>query len=364
MSAFSQALPQRKLTLAPNLLKGPRGFLFAVLMFAGLLIGMSWWQGPGLIRDLQISANPAYPDAVKTIDGECSTRRGLTDCDARLVYSVNGQRYDNHVSMAFIDFHSGDYMVEVVISGDKPELATLSLGLDMLWNRLTVFGVFALVFIAGIAAMVYGALGAQRGNRQLQLPGRLTLVQVELTNVQEKGKTAFVTYAEKLEKGRSRRTANTEFAASEVPLMAALADGRVVGVAAKHEMGGLPVLLDSQMQRITDLSAAERQSLLDSLPRPSESQMDVATGNAPKKLHWKRGLATFFGIILLAVAAVGAYWVYYVTSSETQFDSIGMEINAMLPEPLNRWGCDQLQARFGDDRAPWGCVAADFTSWK
>jgi hypothetical protein len=41
-----------------------------------------------------------------------------------------------------------------------------------------------------------------------------------------------------------------------------------------------------------------------------------------------------------------------------------MEINNMMPEPLNLWGCTQLEARFGGDRAPFGCTAADYTSWK
>jgi len=41
-----------------------------------------------------------------------------------------------------------------------------------------------------------------------------------------------------------------------------------------------------------------------------------------------------------------------------------MEINNILPGPINEWGCDQLQKRFGDDRAPHGCTASDYTSWK
>ena len=53
-----------------------------------------------------------------------------------------------------------------------------------------------------------------------------------------------------------------------------------------------------------------------------------------------------------------------MTSAGSQFTSPAMDINNMMPAPLNRWGCDQLKKRFGDQRAPFGCTASDYTSWK
>ena len=118
-----------------------------------MAIGLGIWQGPGLWRDWQISQNPLTMPTGDLLDGECGTRRGLTDCEARLVYDCGGRSYDTHVSLAVLDFSSGDYEVELVISRDRPELATVSLGLDMLWNRLAVFAVFMLFFVGGPLAM-------------------------------------------------------------------------------------------------------------------------------------------------------------------------------------------------------------------
>lgn len=364
MSFPPLSLPQRDLILTQRPLLAPKGFWFAVIVLSALLVGMVWWQGPGLWRDVQINASPVYPDAVKTIDGECTTRRGLTTCDADLIYNVDGTAYNSHVSLAFIDFHSGDYMVDVVVSEDKPELATLSLGLDMLWNRLAVFGVLFALLLGGIGAMIYNAVAAARANANLGAPARLTLVPVEITNVLGKGKGSFVTYAEKLGKRRARRTANSWFGPDDAPLMITADDGALVGVAAKHPMARLPVLLDQRLLRITDLTETERGAMLGALPPAPEAASAAMGGKAPKKLHWGRGILAFLIVIALGFAAVTAYWLYYVTSGETQFDALGMEINAMLPAPINAWGCSQLETRFGDDRAPFGCTASDYVSWK
>jgi hypothetical protein len=78
---------------------------------------------------------------------------------------------------------------------------------------------------------------------------------------------------------------------------------------------------------------------------------------------WKR-LQLFFGVLLLIVVGVVGFWLWYVTTSPTAFQSPGMDINNLMPAPLNEWGCEQLKKRFGQDRAPFGCVADDYTSWK
>jgi hypothetical protein len=75
-------------------------------------------------------------------------------------------------------------------------------------------------------------------------------------------------------------------------------------------------------------------------------------------------LGLFLVLLLLIAGGFFGYWLWYVTSAPSQYNSPGMDINNMMPEALNRWGCDQLKERFGDGRAPFGCVASDYQSWK
>jgi len=361
MSSIDLPLPSRSLQLAPKPFALPAAFLFTVIVLSTLFGAFAWWQGPGLWRDWQISQNPQHLPNGQVLDGECSTRRGLTDCDARLVYDYNGERYETNVSLAFVDFSSSDYEVEVVISRDKPELATISLGLDMLWNRLAVFAAFMLLFGGGAIGMVVGALKAMAANRAVATPGRLTVVRVEVIEL----RNGYASYVDHPRGPKWRRVTRTRLARGQEPLMAVDGDGRTVGVAVTSEYSNVPVLLDSALERV-ELTDREREAVLAALAaQQGERRMQGAaeTSRKAKPNIWRGVLAGLGVLLLMALGALG-YWLYYVTSGPDAFDSVGMEINNIMPEAINLWGCSQLEARFGDGNAPYGCTASDYVSWK
>lgn len=141
------------------------------------------------------------------------------------------------------------------------------------------------------------------------------------------------------------------------------------GVAVKSEHVPVPVLLDRELSRL-DLSEADRQLALErfdaqqatrgNLVQPVPVKPKVSGGKAAL-----RGLLAGGAVLLLMVIGIFGYWVYYATSAGDAFDSIGIEINNLMPQPLNDWACTQLYQRFGNERAPFGCVSTeDWTSWK
>lgn len=367
MNFVDLPLPSRSIAIAERPVVAPAGFLFTIVIMLALFGGLTVWQGPGLWRDFQISQNPQTLPNADVRDGECNTRRGLTDCEARLVYEYNGQSYDTHVSLAFLDFSNQDYSVDVVISADKPELATVSLGLDMLWNRLAVFAVFDLIFLAGAIGMILAGLRARSANRAVAVPGRLTLVPVQITEAKTIRGANYVTYAEVVKGKVAKGGPRTRFADGQEPLMAVDEEGRVVGVAVKAEHMGLPVLLDSKLERI-DLSEIERRKALEAFDAEQARRGGIKpVAPVAKKSPMRaalRGLIAGGAVLVFALLGAVGYWAYYVTSGPNAFDSIGMEINNLMPEPVNLWGCTQLEARFGGERAPYGCTADDYTSWK
>ena len=362
MSFVDLPLPSRSIAVVGRPFAAPAAFLFTVVIMSAMFIGLLIWQGPGLWRDIQINQNPqTIPDA-DVRDGECSTRRGLTDCEAQLVYNYNGQSYDTHVSLAFVDFSSSDYEVDVVISADKPELATLSLGLDMLWNRIAVFSAFSLLFAGGAIAMVVSGLHALGANRAAQEPGRLELVPVDIADT----RNGYVSYIDHIKGAKSGRTTRTRFARGQAPMMAVDEAGKVVGVAVKAQHVSLPILLDSGLMRL-ELSESDRQMALARFDAQQEGRNAAGVVDAAKPSPFKaalRGLMAAGGVLVLLVVGVFGYWLYYVTSAPDAFDSLGIEINNIMPGPLNMWGCTQLEARFGDQRAPFGCTTDDFESWR
>ncbi len=366
MSFVDLPLPSRSIALTGRPVSAPASMLFTIVVLTALAIGLAIWQGPGLWRDLQINQDPVTLPRGEVLDGECSTRRGLTDCEARLVYDYGGQSYDTHVSLAFVDFSSGDYEVDIVVSRDKPELATLSLGLDMLWNRLAVFGAFMLLFVGGPLAMIWGAWKAARANRAATTPGRLTVVPVDVAGVDKGRGAGFVSYFAVKDGKRKGHVIRTRFPAGQEPLMAVDERGKVFGVAVQSEHVAMPVLLDRELGRL-ELAEPERQLALAAFDVQQGGRSAVAAAAQTKLSPGRRalrGLVAGGSVLVLLVVGIVGYWLYYATSATDAFDSLGIEINNLMPQPLNMWACTQLEARFGDERAPFGCVADDYVSWK
>lgn len=366
MSQVTLPLPSRSIAITGRPFAMPAAFLFTVVILSAMAIGLAIWQGPGLWRDWQISQNPLTLGDWDMVEGECSSRRGLTDCEADVTYSYQGTSYGKHISLAFLDFASGDYLVDLVISADDPELATISLGLDMLWNRLAVFTVFMLLFGGGAMAMIWGAIKANQANGAAQSPGRMDVVPVRIAGVDEKRADKYVAY-HRLDNGKRKGSIiRTHFRTGEQPMMAIGADGSWYGVAVKPEHLSMPVMLDRGLTRL-DLSESERQQAVAAFEAEQQRRGVVpAEAAKPKKQgpNWARGLLAGGGVLLLAVVAFFGFWLYYVLAAPDAFDPVGIEINNIMPGPLNTWGCEQLYARFGDERAPFGCVGDDYLSWK
>jgi len=359
-------LPRRPLSLAPDVISTPRAYFWSTPIILALAIFLLVWEAPGLFRDFQISQNPLVLENGDVQNGRCTTRKAIfTDCEARLVYSYNGHNYDTEVEVMFVDFHVGDYKTGLVISADHPELATMSLGLDMLWNRVITLTLLFVILGGMSLGMLFLALRIWRVRGQLRQPAVLNAIPVEITAFDRRRNILSITYNDKIANDKTGRSAYTRMRQGEEPLIVGEANGKPVGLAVRHGNTALPVLLDDRLQRI-GMTDDERMTALAPFAHQHDGgQNKPVLIDEPKKTVsiWRR-LQIFFGVLLLIVVGVVGFWLWYVTTSSTQFQSPGMDINNLMPAPLNEWGCRQLKKRFGQDRAPFGCVADDYTSWK
>ncbi|MBL0374874.1 hypothetical protein JJB09_22940 [Rhizobium sp. KVB221] len=65
---------------------------------------------------------------------------------------------------------------------------------------------------------------------------------------------------------------------------------------------------------------------------------------------------TFLATVVLLI---GGKWYAYVAHADTPYDNFGASINAIMPGPINRVGCDMLKKRFGTvPIPPKGCDGA------
>ncbi len=357
-------LPQRALMLARGVISTPKASYFSLPILIALTVFMAVSETPGILRDWTINQNPVRLDDGDISNGKCSTRKGFfTNCSAHLKYVYKGQSYEKDIEIMFVDAHAGDYETDLVISGDHPELATLSLGIEKLWNRIITLAAFVALLGGACIAMVFQILRIWRARAQLRHPAQLVPVPVEITAFDRRRKRLTVTYADKIAGRKTGRVAHTRFEPGQEPLLVGEKDGKTVALAVWHGSTALPVLLDERLERI-DMTAGERATILAPLGAELAAHPPELVAQGKKGPSIKARLARFVLVILLIIGGVIGYWLWYVTSAASQFTSPGMDINNMMPAPLNRWGCDQLKKRFGDQRAPFGCVASDFTSWK
>ena len=301
----------------------PTAYYFSIPVLLVITAVMLVAEGPGVLRDYQISRDPLEIES-GDINGSCKTRKAIfTTCEADLSYDHAGVSYRKDVEVMFVDFHSGDYEAGLVISAKNPELATISLGLDMLWNRIITLGVFVALLGFGSIAMLFTLIRSLRAGLRLRHPAPLTVIPVALTAVAEKRSRLFVTYADTVREGKTKRQSFTHLERGRIPVVVGHTGKYDVALAVWHGETPLPVLLDDQLQRI-ELTEKERAEALASLgpvvaSREQEGISDpgAAVTKAPSLV---RRLAMFLAIVAFIVVATFGYWLWYVTSAPSQFN--------------------------------------------
>jgi len=238
------------------------------LMLVGLAAFFGIWQGPGILDDWMIAQDPVVIEDALITDGECSTSRGVfVDCSAHVSYEVKGKAIEKDIELMFLDFGSGDYAVDVVRSGSQPAKATLSLGLDMLWNRtITVAVIVGLLALFGLALFRSGVV-QDRNRRLAQRPSRLTPIAVPVTQINKVLGGSVVQFQYGLGKKQQPLLTTSRFGKNEGPLW--LGDDGTTALAVMPENAAVPVLLDEKLERL-DLTPSER-SEVDAILRRNES---------------------------------------------------------------------------------------------
>lgn len=137
-----QVLPPRKQTLRQRIM-APIG----VLLFVACLVGLVVYTAPVLLSDWQVqgTAQPVADGRIQ--DGSCTTNIVFAICDMTLQNATPAGLVSRGVNYVFIDFHLGDFQVQVMADPAHPDLLTTDLGLDRLLNR-------TFTLLAGIALFV------------------------------------------------------------------------------------------------------------------------------------------------------------------------------------------------------------------
>jgi hypothetical protein len=252
------AFPKRLVRVLLSPVGSPRRNVLLMVVCLGLAGFFLWYEAPGLVRDWKISEAPvAVPDADMT-DGRCRTHFVLVDCSATVSYTVAGVSYRSEPSLTFLSF-GGYPRASVVRSASNPDLATLDIALDQLWNRIITLTCFVAGFAGGAIYFLTLIPEARRSTRLVQQKVAVSVVPmvVEITSsMSSYGMTTY--YFSYDDGGRTRKTQNVM--RKDEPFVVGKKGAHALALALLAAHGGRPILLNKRLTAI-DLTDAERNAL-------------------------------------------------------------------------------------------------------
>ncbi|KAA9370230.1 hypothetical protein H9643_00700 [Ochrobactrum sp. Sa2BUA5] len=256
---LSGVLPVRPIKVKKHGFADKWKLLFLAIIFAliSVVVIVAW--GPGLYADYLIKNDPLIIEDATIFDGNCRTKKMITECKATLSYRYEGENKLKSVDFSFLSLSSGDYETDVVVQKSDPNNATLTLALDEFWNRLSVGVVLVGIMIATCIlfikrfVLISSSISATKTASMLRLSWAKITSRKESMGRIKLGYSPLVTHSKK-------RTILSSFAKNEVPyLHYDEKSNETFGLVAVRADDRLPVLLDDRFERL-DLTPSERAS--------------------------------------------------------------------------------------------------------
>jgi hypothetical protein len=260
MAIFAQsvldAFPKRPIRVLKSPVASPWVNIVLVMVCLGLAGGFSWFVTPELMRDWKISAAPVAVRDANVTNGRCRTHYVLVDCSATVSYKVAGVPYRSEPSLFFFSFDSYN-RASVVRSASNPDLATLDIALDQLWNRIITLICFVALFTGGGIYIITLIPEARRATRLAQQTVRVIPMVVEITAARSSyGQT---TYSFSYDDGGQKRKTHNLMRKDE-PFVVARKGQHALALAVLAGHGVRPILLNDRLTTI-DLTDDERNAL-------------------------------------------------------------------------------------------------------
>lgn len=270
MKTLPFSFPAKPFTLrgiGPNR-PGKMGMTGLFMLIVGVMFAV--WQGMAaaeIYEDYQIGRN-AVPVQAR-IDGECSTRKGFTNCKTTITHR-------NHtVEKSFSFFGGGgDIYAGALADADDPSRLTLDVAVEKVGNRsfsVLLFGGLGLVLIGG--GLFVLLVGVPRYRKILAAINRpearpWQLVAVPCLRTANEGKDAV--YQAEID-GKTRKIGLGFGKKDNGAWTFDSPSGQTYLLAFQPNGGGVPVALDRKLTAVAGLDKAEKNRLAAELERAVEA---------------------------------------------------------------------------------------------
>jgi len=217
-------------------------------------------DAPGIMRDWEISKNPTILRQAKVSNGKCKTRQGfITTCKVGVLFGERGKQKRKQLEFTFVDFHTGDYSVEVIASADKPEMVSLDLAVDKLWNRIIVACLLLLAGLTFIIVEIIAMAKATATRRAFRAFNNKVLipVPVEISKLSKNYGMHTAEYSYDF-KGRKRKL--TTALRRQTPFFLSHRQDEKTALGVTDQYGEYVILMDEALTRL-DFTDTERQAI-------------------------------------------------------------------------------------------------------
>lgn len=240
----------------PGIASSLGAFIAALLLlcFASVFIKS---EVPDIYRDYIINKSPLIIESADISHGKCRMKYSITICSADVEYNYKNEEHASEINIMFLDVSRGNYTTDVVISSEHPELATLTLGLDKLNNRIIAAGGLIAILLFLAIFSLNNSVKFFRAGRKAKCLSTLTLVPVDLGDIRKSFFMRVQPYTYIGEDKKKIKLASL-MKRNEQPIY--LDDSMKQAWAVLLNDANIPVLLDDRLMRL-DLSDTERDSL-------------------------------------------------------------------------------------------------------
>ncbi|MFC7066664.1 hypothetical protein [Brucella rhizosphaerae] len=260
---LSGVLPVRPIKVKKHGFADKWRLLFFAIVFALISVVVTVAWGPGLYSGYLIKNDPLIIEDATIFDGNCRSKKMITECKAMLSYRYDGENKLKSVDFSFLSLSSGDYETDVVVQKSNPNNATLTLALDEFWNRLSVGVVLVGIMIGSSILFIKRFSLISKSISATKTASLMQLCWAKIVSRKESMGRVKLGYTPLVEQPK-KRTVLSSFSKDEVPyLYYDEKSDETFGLAAvptHNTRSVLPVLLDDQFERL-ELTAAERESL-------------------------------------------------------------------------------------------------------
>src|SRR5215471_15719939 len=121
------------------------------LVLIALGVGLTWYEGPLLLRDFSISSNVETATQARLVKGRCKSRLIIFFCDLTIDQNLAGATQQTELSYLFVDMPFANHNVRLLSPKGDRSIITTDVGQEMLWNRaLTLIGMLVFCLVGGV----------------------------------------------------------------------------------------------------------------------------------------------------------------------------------------------------------------------